>query len=106
MERTTFCHIAHNITGQNHGHDHPGRSLLFDRDGETLVKPASGRQAARASTWPAGDTVQVDERGRVVSHQPQQENQRAANSDLGPPLVVRPGDAGVADQDAEAWPGG
>lgn len=47
--------------------------LLFDREGETLVKAAPDSQDARTSTWRVGDTVQADERGRVVSHQPQQE---------------------------------
>lgn len=47
--------------------------LLFDRDGDTLVKPVTQAQAARASTWHVGDAVQVDERGRLHHHQPQQE---------------------------------
>jgi len=46
--------------------------LLFDRDGETLVKPVSAAQAARASTWHVGDSVQVDERGRLHDDQHQQ----------------------------------
>lgn len=48
--------------------------LLFDRDAETLVKVVSPAQAARASTWRIGDTVQVDERGRLHDHRPQQED--------------------------------
>jgi hypothetical protein len=45
--------------------------LLFERDGETLVKPVSAAQAARASTWRIGDSVEVDERGRLHDHRPQ-----------------------------------
>ena len=45
-------------------------ALLFDRDGEMLVKVVSPAQAARASTWRIGDIVQVDER---EEHDPQQD---------------------------------
>jgi hypothetical protein len=47
--------------------------LLLDRDGETLVKPVSAAQAARAAIWRVGDTVQVDERGRLHDNQTSQE---------------------------------
>jgi hypothetical protein len=43
--------------------------LLFERDGETLVKPVSAAQAARASTWRIGASVEVDERGRLHEQQ-------------------------------------
>jgi hypothetical protein len=49
-----------------------GELLLFDRDGETLVKPVSAAQAAHASTWKVGDFVQVDARGRLHDDQTQQ----------------------------------
>jgi hypothetical protein len=39
--------------------------LLFEHHGETLVKPVSAAQAARASTWRVGDCIDVDERGRL-----------------------------------------
>lgn len=44
--------------------------LLLDRGGETLVKPASPAQAAKASTWQIGDSVRLDERGRLHEHRP------------------------------------
>jgi hypothetical protein len=47
--------------------------LLFDRDGETLVKTATPAQAARASTMRIGDTLEVDARGRMHAHPPQPE---------------------------------
>ena len=47
--------------------------LLFDCDGETLVKPVTGAQAARASTWQVGETVRVDERGRLHEDEARQE---------------------------------
>jgi hypothetical protein len=48
--------------------------LLFDRNGETLVKPVSAAQAARASTWRIGDSVEVDERGRLhENHAPKRD---------------------------------
>ncbi|WP_284948019.1 TraI/MobA(P) family conjugative relaxase [Acidisoma cladoniae] len=47
--------------------------LLFDRDGETLVKNATPAQAARASTIRIGDAVDVDARGRLHEHQVQPE---------------------------------
>ncbi len=47
--------------------------LLFDREGETLVKDATPAQAARASTLRIGDTVKVDARGRLHEHQVGQE---------------------------------
>jgi hypothetical protein len=47
--------------------------LLFDRDGETLVKPVTAAQAARASTWRIGDAVEVDERDRLHEQRAEQE---------------------------------
>jgi hypothetical protein len=47
--------------------------LLFDRGGETLVKPATSAQAARASTWQIGDSIDIDERGRSHEARPDQE---------------------------------
>jgi hypothetical protein len=47
--------------------------LIFERDGETLVKPVSAAQAARASTWRIGDSVEVDERGRLHEQREEQE---------------------------------
>jgi hypothetical protein len=47
--------------------------LLFDRDGETLIKDATPAQAARASTMRIGDTLEVDARGRLHDHRPQQQ---------------------------------
>jgi hypothetical protein len=47
--------------------------LLFDRDGETLVKPVTAAQAAQASTWRIGDAVKVDERGRLHEQRAEQE---------------------------------
>ena len=48
--------------------------LIFDREGETLVKPASPAQAAKASTWRIGDIVRIDHRGRHHDHRPLQQN--------------------------------
>jgi hypothetical protein len=47
--------------------------LLFDREGETLVKDATPAQAARASTLRIGDTLEVDARGRLHEHRAEQE---------------------------------
>jgi hypothetical protein len=47
--------------------------LLFERDGETLVKPVSAAQAARAATWRVGDLVEVDDHGRLHDHRAEQE---------------------------------
>lgn len=47
--------------------------LLFERDGETLVKNATPARAARASTLRIGDTLEVDARGRMHEHQAQTE---------------------------------
>jgi hypothetical protein len=46
--------------------------LLFDRDGETLVKPATAAQVARASILRIGDALAVDARGRMHEQQEQQ----------------------------------
>jgi hypothetical protein len=47
--------------------------LLFDREGETLVKDATPAQAARASTLRIGDALEVDARGRLHERRAEQE---------------------------------
>ncbi|WP_353654391.1 TraI/MobA(P) family conjugative relaxase [Azospirillum sp. A1-3] len=41
--------------------------VLLHRGGETLVKPVTPAQAAKASTWRVGQTVELDSRGRLLS---------------------------------------
>ncbi|QCG94046.1 hypothetical protein E6C67_08865 [Azospirillum sp. TSA2s] len=41
--------------------------VLLHRGGETLVKPVTPAQAAKASTWRVGQTVEMDSRGRLLS---------------------------------------
>ncbi len=43
--------------------------LLFERGGETLVKPSSPRVVAKASKWRIGRPVEIDARGRIASVQ-------------------------------------
>lgn len=41
--------------------------VLLHRGGETLVKPVTPAQAAKASTWRVGQTVELDYQGRLLS---------------------------------------
>nr|WP_281262067.1 TraI/MobA(P) family conjugative relaxase [Azospirillum thermophilum] len=41
--------------------------VLLQRGGETLVKPVTPAQAAKASTWRVGQTVELDSRGRFLT---------------------------------------
>lgn len=41
-------------------------AVLLRKDGETLVKPVTAAQAAKASKWRVGETVTTDERGRFA----------------------------------------
>lgn len=41
--------------------------VLLERSGETLVKPVTTAQAAKASKWAIGDPVTTDDRGRFTS---------------------------------------
>jgi len=41
--------------------------LLFERGGETLVKPSSPRVVAKASRWRIGRPVEIDARGRIAA---------------------------------------